>query len=210
MEHKHIFVTQRAMPLPRWLESFPDAQVIHPESIEVPACDGAFIWYHLGTPTTEVFEQLRFIAQAAKCPVVCLSNIPSEEEGLNCLEAGVVGYLNALAAPDLLQQVVSAIDNGGLWVGPELVARLRAAIAKQMAPRINGDVLSSLSEREREVALAVAAGASNKEIARNLGITERTVKAHLSAIFERLNIASRLQLSILVNGENRAATSALH
>jgi DNA-binding NarL/FixJ family response regulator len=50
------------------------------------------------------------------------------------------------------------------------------------------------------VALAVARGESNKEVARNLGITERTVKAHLSVVFEALGVRDRLQLSIHLNG----------
>ena len=58
----------------------------------------------------------------------------------------------------------------------------------------------SLTEREREVAIAVAQGASNKEIARQLDITERTIKAHVGAILEKLGVRDRLQLSLIVNG----------
>jgi DNA-binding NarL/FixJ family response regulator len=62
------------------------------------------------------------------------------------------------------------------------------------------DWAAPLTERERQVAQAVAAGASNKEIARQLGITERTIKAHTGAIFEKLAVRDRLQLSLLVHG----------
>jgi len=90
-------------------------------------------------------------------------------------------------------------------VGPELMRRLRTALAGQRAPaQSEADQLVALSRREKEVALAAAAGASNKEIARALGITERTVKAHLSAIFKSLGIRNRVQLSVLVNGERLA------
>ena len=58
----------------------------------------------------------------------------------------------------------------------------------------------TLTEREREVARAVARGAANKEIARELAITERTVKAHVGAILEKLGARDRLQLSLIVNG----------
>lgn len=57
-----------------------------------------------------------------------------------------------------------------------------------------------LSERELQAAKLVAGGASNKEIADQLAITERTVKAHLSAIFEKLGVRDRLQLSLRING----------
>jgi DNA-binding NarL/FixJ family response regulator len=62
------------------------------------------------------------------------------------------------------------------------------------------DWSAGLTEREREVARAVASGASNKEIARRLGITERSVKAHTGAIFEKLGVRDRLQLSLVVHG----------
>ena len=62
------------------------------------------------------------------------------------------------------------------------------------------DWSAALSDRETQVARLVSAGASNKEIAENLLITERTVKAHLSAVFEKLGVRDRLQLSLRVNG----------
>ncbi len=61
-----------------------------------------------------------------------------------------------------------------------------------------------LTERERETAHHIARGASNKEIARELGITERTVKAHVGAILEKLNLRDRLQIALRVNGQTPA------
>ncbi len=60
--------------------------------------------------------------------------------------------------------------------------------------------LSILTEREKEVTQAVITGASNKEIARQLDITERTVKAHLSAIFQKLDVRDRMHLMLVVRG----------
>ena len=60
--------------------------------------------------------------------------------------------------------------------------------------------LEVLSQRERQVAEAASRGSTNKEIARTMGITERTVKAHLSAAFDKLGVRDRMQLSLLVNG----------
>ena len=57
-----------------------------------------------------------------------------------------------------------------------------------------------LSAREKDVARAVAAGKSNKEVAKELDITERTVKAHLSAVFEKLHVRDRLQLVLVFSG----------
>ena len=62
------------------------------------------------------------------------------------------------------------------------------------------DILAALTKRELEVARLVANGSSNKEIARQLGITERTVKAHVGAVFQKLNVRDRLQLALIVSG----------
>lgn len=201
---RQIFLSDRPAPLPNWLQAFPRAEVrAAPQGGDVltHAPGEAVVWVHLSQDGAGVAGRLRVAAAAAPgCPYVVLSNTPTDAEGLAALEAGAAGYTNALATPDLLRQVAAVVTRGGLWVGPELLQRLMSALAalSQRAHVTNG--LDRLSEREREVARAVARGESNKEIARRLGITERTVKAHLSAAFGQLGVRDRLQLSILVNG----------
>jgi len=159
------------------------------------------LWLHVDNHVREpaaLVETLR--KPTPGCPVVVLSNIPRDDEGLAVLEAGAAGYTGALAVADVLRQIEAVISNGGLWVGPDLMRRLllglhRSSVRPQATAR-----LEQLSPREREVALAVAAGASNKEVAQKLDITERTVKAHLSHAFEILGLRDRLQLSIFING----------
>jgi DNA-binding NarL/FixJ family response regulator len=78
-------------------------------------------------------------------------------------------------------------------------SRLQAATSAAVLPE--GETWSKdLTDREKQVASTLAGGASNKEIARALGITERTVKAHVGAILEKLQVRDRLQLSLIVNG----------
>lgn len=225
---RHVFLTRRAKEVERWREAFPDAEVVAYSNIGtvyISRPGMALIWLHLakdepGLPANKPASVRKSpdrrneegpddlvrlaIKVAPGCPVVVLSNQVDQEEGLTCLEAGASGYTNALSNPEVLKQIAMVVENGGLWVGPELVSRLRSSLAhmqpKQMRA-IEGK-LSQLSPREREVALAVASGASNKEVARDMGITERTVKAHLTAIFERLGIRDRMQLAILINGAN--------
>ncbi|MFZ5482895.1 MAG: LuxR C-terminal-related transcriptional regulator [Pseudomonadota bacterium] len=227
---RHIFLTRRTHEVERWRRAFPDAEVVSYSKIGTILVGGpgeALVWVHLdqhpaaflsreavlgGHPNPTAGERrkdegpddlVRLAVQLAPgCSVVALSNEVSQEEGLTCLEAGASGYTSALANPDVLRQIAMVVDNGGLWVGPELLARLRNSLAHMPAahiPTLNGK-LAALSPREREVALAVAAGASNKEVARSMGITERTVKAHLTAIFSRLGIRDRMQLVLMMNG----------
>ncbi|TCJ13934.1 response regulator transcription factor [Parasulfuritortus cantonensis] len=140
---------------------------------------------------------------APSCAVVALSNYVTQEEGLLCLEAGASGYTSALSNPAVLRQIAMVVENGGLWVGPDLMARLRTALSRLQPQQLRmiEAKLAALSPREREVALAVSAGAANKEIARDMGITERTVKAHLTEIFERMGVRDRMQLALLINGK---------
>lgn len=118
------------------------------------------------------------------------------------LAAGAAGYCNGHAAPEVLRQVATVVENGGIWVGRGLMQRLLTATAR-LAPVGGVDEQAwraPLTPREQETAVLLAKGASNKEIARQLDITERTVKAHVGAMLEKLGARDRLQLSLIING----------
>lgn len=132
--------------------------------------------------------------------VVALSTTPSDEQGFAALSAGCTGYCHAVAAREQLTQVLAVVATGGIWAGRNLVQRLLTSINQLPASTQNPDLLMQLTSREREVAKRAAKGAANKTIARELGISERTVKAHLSASFEKLQLADRVQLALRVNG----------
>lgn len=123
---------------------------------------------------------------------------------LQALAAGAAGCCNSHAAPEVLQQVALVVANGGLWVGQSLLRRVvdnsARLIQRQTGAVGQEDWSGALSEREVQVARLVAEASSNKEIARQLAISERTVKAHLTSIFEKLGLRDRLQLSLRING----------
>jgi len=209
---KQIFLSYRSEALSRWCEAFPAAEIrlnYEPGTVfAVSPHEKAVIWLHLPAETADMAEQIRRVkALAPACPVVILSNLPSEAEGLTAFSAGAAGYCNALAVPELLRQVATVVEQGGLWIGQDLIKRLFGAMsARKVVPAVVGN-LAGLSPREAQVAQAVARGATNKEIARAMSITERTVKAHLSAIFDKLDVRDRLQLSLVVNGVEASTAS---
>jgi len=82
-----------------------------------------------------------------------------------------------------------------VWLYPEMMQSLILLGSNAI---INEDALETLSVREREVAREIEKGLSNKEIASALGITERTVKAHLSHVYEKLEVSDRLALAMLL------------
>lgn len=212
---RHIFLTRREVHLPEWRVAFP-AMEARPhaaadERLAPPG--GALLWLHVDNHVNKPEALVASIRKATPgCPVVVLSNVPHDDEGLAVLEAGAAGYTGTLAVAAVLRNIEAVVANGGLWVGPDLLQRLLVALGRHTGQSARDEArLDQLSPRENEVARAVAAGATNKEIARKLAITERTVKAHLSRVFAILKLRDRLQLAIYLNGlPKEAQTRILH
>lgn len=128
---------------------------------------------------------------------------PDDAEGLILLKQGIYGYCNTYMAAVLLARAVKAAREGEVWVGWDLMQRLIRGFAPAVPELGEGNLahMDSLTDREQEIARFVAQGASNKRIASSLGITERTVKAHLSTVFKKVGVSDRLQLALLVNSQ---------
>jgi DNA-binding NarL/FixJ family response regulator len=99
--------------------------------------------------------------------------------------------------------IVDAVLRGELWIRRTLTPRLLDELGARLREESEGRReavarLQALTRREREIADLVGNGESNKEIARRLDITERTVKAHLTEIFRKLRIADRLKLALVI------------
>ncbi len=188
---KNIFVSASTVHPMRWRMAFPQAE-IHSKIPEKLPPD-SLIWLHNILPGN---------SRPAGVHFVVMHNEPNDEKGLDALAHGASGYCNAHATPELLHTIESVIRSNGLWVGESLLNRLVGGIGLRSAMTGRHEqhpALQLLSEREREVALCVARGESNKEITSELNIAERTIKAHLTAAFEKLGVRDRLQLAILLN-----------
>ena len=200
---RHVFLTTRSQPIPRWVEAFPEALMLSGPAASTPDSEtlrnATVIWLHVAQEGVIGDDWVSEIATlASQVPIVVLSNVPDNTQGMAVLGAGASGYCSALSLPIVLRQVAGVVLHGGLWVGPQLMRRLMQGLAtRQHGPE---PALEMLSQRERQVAEAASRGSTNKEIARTMGITERTVKAHLSAAFDKLGVRDRMQLSLLVNG----------
>lgn len=198
---QHWFIDRHPVALPTWREALPQASVLT-RSQAASAVGAGILWFrlHAGEAISELLPEA---GPAAGQHFVVLGDEPDEETVLAALAAGAAGCCNSHAAPEVLQQVALVVANGGLWVGQSLLRRVMGGTARILAGRPqdgNGDWAAQLSEREIQVARLVAAASSNKEIARQLAISERTVKAHLTSIFEKLGLRDRLQLSLRING----------
>lgn len=198
---EHGFVLQSGELLSRWVEAFPGAVVVAADA--VGAAEESLLWIRLpqGQSPELLLGGIKHRANI-NTKLIALSDTPNDEEGLACLSAGASAYINTHASPEALRQVAEVVGQGGLWIGASLMQRLlRSSVALVAARPVAQNMLRALTEREREVAHAVARGDSNKEIAKQLNITERTVKAHTASLFEKFGVRDRLQLALAVNAQ---------
>lgn len=194
---QNLFLATSSCPVPaRWREAFPDGAAVGAHELEERALGGKVLWL----PAADGQWQARLEALKRSDPAVAVivaSDVPDDDEALRALELGARGYCHARAVPALLREAALAVGHGGLWVGAALLARLLGALRQHIpaaAPAVDAQAL--LSARELEVAREVANGHSNREVAVRLGISERTVKAHLGAVFDKLAVRDRLQLAL--------------
>ncbi|WP_024304353.1 response regulator transcription factor [Pseudogulbenkiania sp. MAI-1] len=130
---------------------------------------------------------------------LALADAPLDQQGLHLFGLGIRGYGHTLSPAATLCLMVDTILNDGVWVGATLMAQLIGSLSRVMPGTSRSEGWRDpLSVREQEVVEKLLTGASNKLIAREMGISERTVKAHLSAVFEKLGVTDRLQLLLKV------------
>ena len=130
----------------------------------------------------------RLLEEDHATQVVILTSFSERDEILSALDAGAIGYLLKDAEPDEVIRGVRAAAHGESPLAPKAARELLGS--RSSAPA------SQLTDREREVLRLVTRGLPNKLIARELGISEKTVKAHLTAIFQRIGVADRVQAAM--------------
>jgi DNA-binding NarL/FixJ family response regulator len=151
-------------------------------------------------PTVNGLEVTRRVTALPHPPaVVVLTTFDLDEYVYEALQAGATGFLLKDIAPRLLIAAVEQAVRGDAMLSPQITRRLITAYtgARESGPR--EDVLAALTAREREVAIAVAEGLSNAEVAARLGVSESTVKVHLTHVLSKLGLANRTKLAILVH-----------
>jgi DNA-binding NarL/FixJ family response regulator len=167
---------------------------------------GTMVWIDHSLPQLPAWSDPRWkrLLQAAPEPrIVYASSNPHNAQGMAALDAGCAAYCHAFADAKTLRQVRDVVASGQVWIGRELMQQLlsRTQTALARAPQVaDTGWADGLTQRERQVAVLAANGASNQAIATDCGISERTVKAHLTAVFEKLNLTDRLQLALRVHG----------
>lgn len=143
----------------------------------------------------EATRRLRQILPAVR--VVVLTTFDEDDEVFEALRAGAIGYLLKACSADRLCESVRAAAKGTSVLEPSVAARLTAGLAPREAKKAAPPLADPLSDRELAVLRLLAAGRSNKEIGADLGITEGTVKNHMTNVLGKLGALDRTQAALM-------------
>lgn len=160
-------------------------------------------------PGVRGVDALPALREAAPKAVILMLTVSEDENDLAAaLRGGAAGYLLKTIEGDALTAAIGRAMQGDSMVAPEMMNKLVAAyrgtskdvlgIGAALPPAVNiGPALSSLSPRERDILRGIARGASNKEIGREHGIAETTVKIHVQHILRKLDVSSRVHAAVI-------------
>ena len=139
--------------------------------------------------------------------VIVLTTFQADEQVLSALRAGASGFLVKDTPPAEIINAVRVVASGEAIISPSVTRTLLAHFGDGQASerrRAAAQRLATLTEREREVAAAIGSGASNAEVAASLFMSEATVKAHVSRLFAKLDVANRVQIALVVHDADRS------
>ena len=135
--------------------------------------------------------------------IFVLTDKPEEHDAIELLRHGILGYANSYISVNYLKEAIRLIKMDEVWIGKRLTQWLVshcADIPDDCSANDKYVDLDTLTETERKVTCLLSKAHNNKVIAKELGITERTVKAHLSSIFRKTGTHDRMHLMLLLNG----------
>jgi DNA-binding NarL/FixJ family response regulator len=157
----------------------------------------------LGLPDGDGIEATRRILQARpEAKILVVTMLDDEEAVSRALRAGARGYMLKGTDPDTLVDALCTVAAGGLVLGPDVGPTLLTALQGshlELPPP-----LDRLTPRERDILTRLAAGDSNLQIARRLGLSDKTVRNQLSVVFTKLGVASRVQAALLARDAGMA------
>ena len=165
------------------------------EAVELAAqLDPDVVLMDLVMPKLDGVSAMRALRRRCpRCRVIVLTSFLEDDRLLPALEAGAAGYLLKNSQPAELARAVRAAQNDEAIIDPTVAARLVHALSD----RPQRDAFDQLTGRERDVLTLIAGGRSNKRIALELGISEKTVKTHVGHVLTKLGVTDRTQAAVL-------------
>jgi DNA-binding NarL/FixJ family response regulator len=160
-------------------------------------------------PKTEIVQTLLEVKDKYPATKVLILTAFSDDESiLNAAKGGARGYVLKGIASSTLLQAIKTVQAGGLWIDKEMP--LSDAFEEIAQSQVNNEIpdsptneaVQSLTRREREILLLVAEGLTNDEIGKKIFISEKTVKTHLTNIFDKLKVNNRFKAALLIMGHS--------
>lgn len=177
------------------LEELDRAVAAHADELDLALVD-------IAMPGTQGYQHVaRLRAQAPALPVIVLSGSEDVDLMRSLIDLGVLGFIPKAYSPEVMLSAIRLVLAGGIYIPPLLLANAQAqgwqpdtpaAPASDSKRSIDG-LRNLLTERQIDVMRLLSQGKPNKLIARDLGISEGTVKIHLAAIFRALNVRNRVE-----------------
>jgi DNA-binding NarL/FixJ family response regulator len=154
-------------------------------------------------PVMDGLETIEALAERPDAPqVIMLTTFDADDYVMRALAAGASGFLLKDTAPEAIVDAIHRVAAGEPMLSPSVTETLIAQVTTQHQPERAASALERLdrlTDREREVAVAVGQGLSNAEIAATLYLSVPTVKAHISRLFTKLDVENRVQIALCVH-----------
>lgn len=165
----------------------------------------------LKMPKSDLVQSLLELSNTAPLTKVLVLTAYSDEENvLNAAKSGARGYASKGIPTSALIQAIKAIHGGGTWVDRDIPCwqafeEIAASYAgtTPTAPTLGDESIQSLTKRELEILKLVAEGLTNEEIGKKIFISEKTVKTHLTNIFDKLKVNNRFKAALMLMGQTQ-------
>ena len=155
--------------------------------------DLVLIGSRTGPAMYEIMAALKALEPSVR--IIATGNVPGDEMALRALCGGAKGYLQEFASADEFKQAVRVVQSGSVWVARRVIGKFIERVT--MVPRrTTAEEPLVFTEREREVLHLLVSGRSNREIGSALGVEERTVKAHVAKLMQKVGVTNRIALSV--------------
>ncbi len=178
------------------LEEESDLELVSASLAEVAAQNDIDVVLISDRPGYKLFDTMAHLRAArSSMPVIVVSHSASNEVMLNAIVSGARGYVFDGAPPSEFAQAIRVVHQGSVWA-PRRVLSMFIELAETQRKRPLAGSSESITEREKQVLTMLVSGLSNKEIGAPLGITERTVKAHIAKMMRKVGVHNRIELSI--------------
>jgi DNA-binding NarL/FixJ family response regulator len=190
------------------IESRPGLVVVgeattHADALAVAACEQPhIILLDLDLGRENGLDLLpSLLAAASQARVLVLTGVRDVDEHRRAIRQGAMGLVLKDQAPDVLLKAIEKVHAGEVWLDRAMLAHVLSEMAVGAARPLdtNAARVATLTQREREVIALVDEGLKNKQIGDRLSITETTVRHHLTSIFAKLGVGSRLELVLFAH-----------